>query len=239
MLKREVLMAVSASMLLSTPALAYRPYDSTDADVVDDDELEIELGWRRADFEGGELNSLRAVFNLGLGRDREIVAEGEWERVHPSEGPSESSIGDVGLFLKQIHRRGSLQGDSGVSIASECGALIPTQHEEAGVGAECLLIASHVNSAVAIHINAGLAYETDHRWARSLGLIVERSGDYRLKPGIELMHERSEGDRSEMAMLVGVTWTVEENCALDVAFRQQLHPSSDLHELRLGLTWTR
>jgi len=238
MLKREVLMAVGASMLLTTPALAYRPYDSTDADVAEDDELEFEFGWRHAELEAGGLTGIGAVFNLGVGRDREIVAEGEWQRWQPTPGAAESGVEDVGLFLKQVHRRGSLQGEPGISIASECGALIPRRHEEAGVGAECLLIASHETSAIAIHINAGVAYETDHRWARSVGLIVERAGHRRLKPGIELLHERSEGDRSEIAMLVGLTWTVSEDCALDVAFRRQLQPSSDSHEWRLGLTWT-
>jgi hypothetical protein len=237
MVKREYL-ALVISVLLTTRAWGYRPYDATDADVADDDEVEVELGWQRADSNEGDLNSMNAVLNFGLGGDREVVAEGKWRKFRPPVGEPDSSFGDLGVFLKQIHRRGSLQGESGLSFASECGALIPTQHEHAGVGAECLLITSHELSSVAIHINAGLAYEANHRWARSFGLIVEGTSDQRFKPGLELSQERRDGERSEIAVMIGVTWAIATTCAIDIAHRQQLQPSTDPREWRMGLTWT-
>jgi hypothetical protein len=229
---------LSLLLLMANPAWAYRPYDSTDADVAEDDEVELELGWEELDLVGVPTDGIRAVFNIGLGRDRELVLEGSWLRAQASVGDTGSSITGVGAFLKQVHRRGALQGESGLSLASECGALIPTRSEEAGLGGECLLVASHEVSALAIHINASVAYETDHRWSRSAGLIIEAAGERRLKPGIEVVYERSEASRSELSALAGMSWSMSEACAFDVAYRWGLEPSTDLREWRLGLTWT-
>jgi hypothetical protein len=228
------------ALLTAVPAWAYRPYDSTDADVADENEIELEVGWEDADFDGENARGVRAVLNFGLGREREIVVEGGWLRTQPSSGfeGARSSVEGVGAFLKQVHRHGSLQGKSGLSVASECGALIPTRREDSGVGGECLLVASQEVSAVAIHFNVGLAYETSHRWSRFMGLIIERAGDQRFKPGVELAHERSEGGAFELSALAGVTWSVTDGCAFDVAHRWGLQSSSDLHEWRVGLTWT-
>lgn len=228
----------SLAWLMADPAWAYRPYDSTDADVADDDEVEIEFGWQETDFDRESANGGRVVFNLGIGRDREMVIEGGWVHMRSSSGDSSSAIEGVGAFLKQIHRRGSLQGESGFSLASECGFRLPTRSEEIGAGGECLLVASHEISALAIHINAGLAYETDHRWSRSVGLIIEGAGARRLKPGIEVLHEQSEGSHSELWVLAGMTWAASDAYAFDFAHRWAIQPSTDSYEWRLGLTWT-
>jgi hypothetical protein len=69
-------------------------------------------------------------------------------------------------------------------------------------------------------------------------LIIEAAGERRLKPGIEVVYERSEASRSELSALAGMSWSMSEACAFDVAYRWGLEPSTDLREWRLGLTWT-
>src|SRR5262245_4550934 len=91
---------------------AYRPYHSPHADVADDKEVEIEMGWRHTEVESDEESGLPMVFNLGIGHDRELNLEGEF---------TQSSVVDVRFALKTVHRRGSLQGETGVSVGSECG----------------------------------------------------------------------------------------------------------------------
>jgi hypothetical protein len=221
------------ALLTGDLAWAYRPYDSTDADVA---EIELELGWQEADFDAQSADGIRAVFSRGIGEDREIVIEGGWLRMRSS-GDNRASFEGAGAFVKQVHRRGSLQGASGWSLASECGALIPTRGEDAGAGGECSLVASHYVSVLAIHLNAGLAYETDHRWSRFAGLIIEAAGRRRFKPGIEVTHEQSEGS-SEFSALAAMSWSVTNACAFDIAHRWRLQPSSDSREWRMGLTWT-
>ena len=77
------------------------------------------------------------------------------------------------LSLKQMYRCGSLQDDAGVSIASECGVLLPGIHAQLGTGASCTGIASRQWPETTIHLNAGSAYDREHSWNRTLGGIIE------------------------------------------------------------------
>jgi hypothetical protein len=223
--------------LCVTSAWAYRPYDSTDADVADKGAIELELGWRNSRFETDEEQAAGAVFNLGIGHDREIVFEGEWR--DSSTADSGSSIGDVGLFLKQVHRRGSLQGDRGMSVASECGVLVPTRSENSGPGGECALIASHSSSVLSFHANASIAFETDHHWANSIGLILEGPESWRVRPGLELVREDGAGEKPRLSILVGAVWNTIEGLTVDLAYRRGLEPSREPSEWRIGMTWSR
>jgi hypothetical protein len=228
---------ILCGLLCTFPAWAYRPYDATDADVADDDEVELEIGWRNSQFADVEEHAVRATANFGIAQGREVVLEGEWQHFETTFGETESSVSDLGLFLKQVHRRGSLQGGQGLSIASECGVLIPTSSEESGPGGECLLIASHSTAALSMHVNAAIAFETDHHWEQSFGLIVEGPASWRLRPGFELLHEDAEGDGAEMSVLAGVVWSASKRVALDMAFRRGLEPSGEPDEWRMGMTW--
>src|SRR5437868_4067660 len=96
--------AVCALLLSTSRCWAYRPYDSTDADVAADHEVELELGWRRTQGESDDDSGVPVVFNLGIGHDREINLEGEW---------TDSTVRDLRFALKTVHRGGSLQGGAG------------------------------------------------------------------------------------------------------------------------------
>ena len=234
---RRIGAALTCGLLLSVPsAWAYRPYDSTDADVADDSEVEIEAGWREATFESDDERAAAAVFSFGMGHDREIVLEGEWQH---SDSNTDSSLGDVGLFLKQIHRRGSLQGEPGMSVASECGVLIPTRSADSGPGGQCALIASKSNSVLSLHLNASIAFETDHHCSNSLGLILEGPATWRVRPGLELLREDTAGERAELSMLIGAVWSSTEGLAFDLAYRHGLEPSGEPREWRVGMSWSR
>lgn len=109
-------------------------------------------------FEPDQEHALAAVLNFGIGHERELVLEGEWDRFESPSAGTHSSVKDVALLLKQVHRRGSLQGQLGLSVASECGVLIPTEVKDSGLGGECALIASHSISVLSFH-----------PWARAIG----------------------------------------------------------------------
>src|ERR1700681_4365880 len=74
----------------STPGLAYRPFDGTDAAVADPGELEVELqpaGVRREPSQK-TLIAPAAVVNLGLKNDWEAVLQGQLETPLSPSGPS-------------------------------------------------------------------------------------------------------------------------------------------------------
>src|SRR2546427_8985605 len=100
---------------LSEPALALRPYDSTDADVAKQGEFELELGPLGSRREGSKRIEVApaVIGNFGLEGDRELVIQGQREVALDRE-PDEprSGIVDNGGFIKQVLRRGAPQGRS-------------------------------------------------------------------------------------------------------------------------------
>src|SRR5258707_75011 len=107
----RVLLAIMA-LSCSGYALAYRPFDSTDADVAHAGEAEIELGpiqWLR---ERGKrfLQAPAAIVNIGFSGDRELVVEGRRQVALDREaGEPRSALVDDAISLKQVLRRGVLQ----------------------------------------------------------------------------------------------------------------------------------
>jgi len=231
MTESSVMRIIAACGLLAwaSQCRAYRPYDSTDADVADDKEVEIEMGWRRTEVGSDDESGLPMVFNLGIGHDRELNLEGEF---------TQSSVVDVRLALKQVHRRGALQGETGVSVGSECGVFIPTTGDDHGAGAECTLLASQAVSMLILHAHAGVKFNTQHRWENSIGAILEGPSTWQLKPGLEVLREAAEGEDADLSMLAGITWKAAEGWDFDVAYRHGLGSSSEIREWRIGLTWS-
>ena len=104
-------------------AFAYRPFDSTDADVVGAGVFELEFGPVGYLKEGRDkfLVMPAAIANFGLAGDREVVIEGKLQRrIDDESNGTRMSLVDTGLFLKRLHRAGSLQANTGPSVATEC-----------------------------------------------------------------------------------------------------------------------
>ena len=105
----------------SPPAWAYRPFDGTDAAVAEPGELEIELqpAGRLRDGSGTSLIAPATVMNFGLTKEWEAILEGRGQTPLSPSGPT--GLVAAGLFLKHILRPGSLQEETGLSVATEFG----------------------------------------------------------------------------------------------------------------------
>src|SRR5262245_37476099 len=142
----------------SQAALAYRPFNGTDAAVAEPGQVELELGPIQY-FELGQapiLFSPDVVFNYGIGERWEFVLQGRLahDLLPDSQGPN---LVDNGVLLKGILREGSLQDKSGPSIATEFGLLLPSTRDEPGTGASLAFIVSQRWSALTLHLNAEVA----------------------------------------------------------------------------------
>ena len=221
-----------------SPALAYRPFDSTDASVVGAHEFELEfgVGYTREDAEES-LTLPAVVANYGIDGDREIVLEGRIFTTLDAEDDAE--LDDAALSLKQVHRAGSLQERSGISVASECGILLPTTHTEDGIGAACALIASQRWQSATIHASAGVAVNRDHRWEESLGTILEGPDGWLVRPVSEVTFEWDETQSAARSALVGLIWRAREMLSFDAAVRYTRIGQSHDWEVRAGFTWAR
>lgn len=220
------------------PAHAYRPFDSTDAAVADEGEFELEFGPAGYLREGQEkfFAGPAVVANLGIAGDRELVLEGRL--LTPIDGTgSQSVFGDTMLSLKQVHRRGSLQDGSGLSLASECSVLIPEVNGESRTGALCYGIASQRFTNATVHLNLGFGLDREHDWQRSAGLIVEGPAEWKVRPVTEVLAERNNAGGYTNSALLGVIWQARENLAFDFAIRGGRTDGEELREVRLGLTW--
>ncbi len=240
-MERIGLFAVVVLQLMFAPtALAYRPFDSTDADVAHAGEFELELapvGWLR---EGPNkfLVAPAVVGNIGLSGDRELVLQGQHELALDREGDEpHSAVVDNGAFVKHVLRRGTLQGENGPSAATEYGFLLPSVHGEHGTGVSLAGIVSQRWESATIHFNAALARTREHEPDVFLGTILEGPHDWALRPVGEVFTERTTGSARIDSYLVGAIWRAREGISFDVGVRYARAGTDPIRELRLGLTW--
>ena len=221
-------------------ALAYRPFDSTDADVAHAGEAEIELGpvqWLR---EGSQkfLQVPAVVANFGFSKDRELVIEGRHEVARdPEPGESRSSLVDNAVSIKQVLRRGVLQDETGPSVATEYGVLLPGVNTQHGTGLSLAGIVSQRSQLGTVHLNAVLARTREHESEVFLGTILEGPYTWRVRPVAEVFTDHTTGSPHTNSGLVGAIWRVRNSLSFDAGVRHAQQGSETIHEFRLGLTW--
>jgi len=221
-------------------ALAYRPFDSTDADVAKAGQAEIELGpaqWLRQ----GSKRFLQApalVANVGFSQDRELVLEGRHEMALEREtGEPGSALVDNGASIKQVLRRGVLQESSGPSVATEYGVLLPSVHGERGTGFSIAGIVSQRWQAATVHLNAALARTREHDSDLFLGSIIEGPIRWKVRPVAEVFAERARGGPRVDSVLLGAIWRARDGLSFDAGVRSAQAGGEAIREIRLGLTW--
>ena len=234
-------------LLLSTwckGALAYRPFDGTDADVADVGNFELELGpvgWY-SQGAGHYLVAPATVLNLGIVRGVELVADFQnFVGLDPLPGEAKVRLLETDVLAKLLLVPGSLQGvGRGPSAAVELGPLLPNVNGEEGLGASCDVIVSQRWPGLIIHANNWIQLTRGTRhldWFE--GLIFEGSLEDAFRPVGEVFveHEWVAGVTT-WSGLVGGIWRAREGLDLDVGLREARIGDEAATEVRLGLTWT-
>jgi hypothetical protein len=221
----------------SPAALAYRPFNGTDAAVAEPGVVELELGPLQY-FELGStplLFSPDVVLNYGIGERWELVLQGRLahELLPDSQGPN---LVDNGVFLKGVLREGSLQNKPGPSIATEFGLLLPSTRDEPGTGASLALIVSQRWPALTVHLNAEVAMTRQQLPDTAFSVIVEGPYSWPVRPVAEFFYEREYGGSEIGSGLVGAIWQVSDNLAIDFALRGGWIDGVAFKEVRAGVT---
>jgi hypothetical protein len=227
--------------MLARPALAYRPFDSTDAGVAGPGEFELELGPVGWLSEGADRFRVApaVVANLGLPWRSELVLEGQREvGLDPAPGTPQSSIVDTGVTVKTVLREGVLQDATGPSVAAEYGLLLPEVHGDPGTGASVAGIVSQRWETGTLHLNAAFAWNREHEPDLFLGAILEGPYSWPLRPVAEIFGEQASGGPRTTSALVGAIWRARDDLTFDVALRYARVDEEIVREVRLGLTWT-
>lgn len=221
-------------------ALAYRPFDSTDAAVAAAGEMEIELGPLGYLAEDGArfLVAPELRLNWGVAPGREVVLEGRnFLPLNREAGEPRDRIEETALSVKSVLRQGELQTQSGASVATEVGLLLPTVHGEPGTGASAALILSRRLGSLTLHLNAAAELTRSHRAGFFGGMILEGPSGWKVRPAGEIVAVGERDSPSERSALVGAIWSAREGLAFDCAFRIARSDDLSTHEVRAGLTW--
>lgn len=223
--------------LLAWPAAAYRPFDGTDAAVAALNEIEVELE-PVGRLQTGSQSSLIApgvVFNYGFAERWEVVLQSQMLTPISPGGPA--SLAATGAFLKYVIQPGVLQGQSGISIATEFGPLLPGINAEPGVGFSWAGIVSQRWDWGTAHFNVEANLTRDQHGEAFLDVILEGPSTWKVRPVLETFYDKVWTQTETRSVLLGAIWQVENDLSLDAAFRYALVNGHPVNEIRAGLTF--
>jgi len=220
---------------------AYRPFDGTDADVAQPGEVELEIGPAGYRQEGSSrfIVAPAGVANYGFAPGFEAVLEARQD-IQLDTAPLHRHVQDAAFSVKSLLRRGSMQGESGLSVALELGVLLPAF--ESSLGTHVGSIFSLRLPAITLHLNLDNDLFSSVRYEATTSLILEGPYRWRLRPVAEVLVERQFGQGrfydglAESALLGGIgRWT--DAVSFDVGVRVGRTSEHTEEELRAGFTW--
>jgi hypothetical protein len=228
-----------ACIVATGEARAYRPFDQTDADVAETHAVELELGPITYTHEAaGDSYAPGFVFNYGFHRRLELVFDASKAFAFGNAAVDRDRRElDSALLVKGVLREGVLQGGSGISVAAEGGALLPTVPVAGGVGASLAFIASNRWPAATVHLNIEGDARRDRSFGVIAGAIIEGPDAWTVRPVSEWLAASADPRSTTLSALLGAIWRVRPNLAPDVAFRIAREEGQAVFEVRAGVTW--
>jgi hypothetical protein len=223
--------------LFVQPAAAYRPFDGTDAAVADLNQVEIELQ-PAGHLQTGPQSTLVApevVYNYGFAERWEMVLQGQVESPLSPGGPT--SLAATAALLKYVVKPGVLQGQSGISIATEFGPLLPGINADPGVGFSWAGIVSQRWDWGTAHFNVEANLTRDQHGEAFLDVILEGPSKWKVRPVVEVFYDKVWTQTEIRSALVGAIWQVRDDLSFDAAYRYALVSGRAVNEIRAGLTF--
>ena len=206
--------------------------------MADVNEIEIELqpAGRLRRGRNRRLIAPEVVFNYGFADRWEVVLQGQVRDAAVS-GGGPASLAATGAFLKYVIQPGVLQGQSGISIATEFGPLLPGINADPGVGFSWAGIVSQRWDWGTAHFNVEANLTRDQHGEAFLDVILEGPSTWKVRPVLELFYDKVWTQTETRSALVGAIWQVENDLSLDAAFRYALVNGHPVNEIRAGLTF--
>jgi hypothetical protein len=237
---RRLIVTAAVIAVVGSDAWAHRPFDGTDADVVESGVFELEAGVGRTHGGGADGMAIPSVvFSYGLSDGTEMSLDAQIEHASRAvAGEPRNSLDDTSLSIKHVFVRGSLQDGTGPSVATECSVLLPEIHGSSGTGGECAVIVSNKWDAMTLHLNLGLGRSRERDVTRTVDLIAEGPGKWLVRPMAEVLAERDHGNGRVSSGLVGAVYQHSEDLAIDFGVRRARTNDGTFNEVRLGLTWS-
>jgi hypothetical protein len=222
----------------SAMAHAYRPFESTDASIVDVGLIEIELGpVAYTDAPLGSIVELPTLtLNAGLSSRWEFVIDAT-RAIARFSGTSVETV-ETALSLKGIVKQGALQDADGWSVATEFGVLLPARNGDDDYGAALAVIGSRRGGDSMLHLNAAISQTREGNTELFSGLVLEGSADARVRPVLELTFgSEDDTENRSWSALLGAIWRYGKALSFDVAARAIRESGAWSYQGRFGLTW--
>jgi len=231
-------LAAAGVTLWCGEAVAYRPFDGTDAAVAETGEMEIELGPVEYLRAGGERALLAPDLRINYGFISRWEAALEGKLTHGmTEGVPSTSLVESQALLKGVLREGTLQEKPGPSIATEFGVLLPGINDQRGTGAVLNGIVSQRWDWGTVHLNAQIEVTRQQHADYFLDSIIEGPHDWPVRPVAEFFYESDVSVFRTGSALVGAIWQVRDNFAVDLGLRGARVNGQTAGEIRAGVTF--
>ena len=246
-----IALCVLKGFILPAKVLALRPFVTTDADVVETNLVEIELGVFGLHTQGHpgadeltlDIPGIR--FNYGLPWDSEIVLETVGELIDNEYkgalGIKEKQFAHTAGFYKKVWRRGS---DWVPNFATETGIVFPTEKDTSGLNFEGTGIFSWYLNNFTCHLTlgGGTENETSEQNRRGLfiyGIILDVPIPQYKKLHVvtEYSGEKVENSILDHQLLGGMVWEGPKNIEYDIAGFTGLNSESVDWGMTMGVTF--
>ncbi len=198
--QRLILSSCTALVLVATPAAAFPPYRTTDADTAGAGMLELRLGLLKIQTRGStsERRTPLTRTNIGIGAHYEIISEFEYS-------PDEHRLEEGTLGFKWARL------NNGFGVGVETLALLPVNSTLSGAGIESQFLATFQQERWQVHINAGGFYDpraeqTEKGWRASVLAEFPRE---RFRPGVELFAKDARSEAARVQTGIGVIMEFE------------------------------
>ena len=236
--RRSVALVLAAVLFAPGPALAYRPFDGTDADVAEAKTVEVEVAPAEVLSQEGS-HAFRApslALSFGLGGGYELGLDGaNVVTPHPEPGEPRMQFIDAAVALKKLVRGGTLQEKHGPSVATEFELEFPGRGQS-HLGSELRGILSTAGPPGVVHLQAALERTPEGLNTATGGFIIESAERNGLHAAAELGIEAERAGLPTESALLALVFVAHEGLMLDLGV--DFSRSGDEHatELRAGFT---
>lgn len=245
------MLSILEGFIIPPDVFALRPFVTTDANVVEINRVEIELGLfglREQKHPGPDERTLEIPgirFNYGIPWDSEIVLETVGELIDSEHtgafGVKEKQFADTAGFYKKVWWRGN---DWIPNVATETGIIFPTEKGTAGLNFEGTGIFSWYLKRLTCHLTLGGgtekdASENDRRGLLIYGIILDVPVPQykKLHFVTEYSGEKAESSPLDHQLLGGIVWEGPLDIEYDIAGFTGLNTESADCGMTMGITF--
>ena len=248
MLKKSLVLAGLFLFLAASSSFAYRPLATEDAGVAGKGVAQAELSWDNITWKNSDKEDIYLLVPIyGLTENLELSVEIPYLYHKPSSGPSEEGTGDMNIVAKYLLIPG---GTESPAFAVKGVVKMDNGDYDRGLGSgdkdySIMAVLSETVGQLTGHAQIGYTWTGDKKDKRLDVTLYGAALDYALTESLHILAEvtaERHPDRLEnenpLIALMGITYKVSDNLAVDAAYRWGLNDSVRYTSTTVGASIT-